>query len=29
VYRLPWVLSEGGAVSGFDCILLRFCSGRL
>jgi len=29
VYSLPWVLSKVGAVSGFDCILLWICSGKL
>jgi len=29
VYRLAWVLSECGAVSGLEIILLRICSGKL
>jgi len=27
--RLPWVLMEGGALSGLDIILARICSGKL
>ena len=29
MYRLPWVLSEGGAVSGLGCILVRIFSRKL